>query len=86
MAYDIIAEIENQPGLITVNKLAELLGVGPRTIYEMVSSGNLPTLILPGCSKKLFDPKTISYWLRKHNPVLNQVRKEMRAEQAKLSS
>lgn len=53
--------IENQPGLLTVNQLAALLGVHPQTVYKDAKSNRIPSVRYRGIR---FDPVYIARWLR----------------------
>ena len=60
---------------LTVPELAAILGKSRASLYRMAERGDIPQFNLPGCNSMRFDAATICYWLRKHNPILNQVAK-----------
>jgi len=60
---------------MSVDELAPLLDVSRDVLYRMVRDGKIPKLIMPGHTVTRFDPATVCHWLRKHNPILNQVAK-----------
>lgn len=74
MAYSIVEEIESHKGLLTVNDMARIFDVSSNVIYKAIDDGKIPTLIVPFGGKR-FDPKTILFWIRKQNPILNLVQR-----------
>jgi excisionase family DNA binding protein len=60
---------------MSVAQLAPILGVSDDVLYRMVREGKIPQLIIPGRKVTRFDPASIVFWLRRHNPLLNQVQK-----------
>lgn len=57
---------------INVKEMADVFGIGEDSIYRMVNEGKMPTLILPGIAKKLFDPASVSFWIQQHNTIFRK--------------
>lgn len=56
--------LENRPQFLKVPEVAELLGVKPRTIYEMVAQERIPYRKPPGSSILRFDLEEILAWTK----------------------
>jgi excisionase family DNA binding protein len=67
MAYSILEQLEAEPKLMDVKRLAAILDVSPKTVYKMVEEGRLPALSVGSLLK--FDPQVVSFWIRRQNPV-----------------
>jgi len=61
---DLASRIARIPHALSVLELAELLGFGKSTIYDMASRGRIPCLRF-GASIR-FDPAVIAAWVREH--------------------
>jgi excisionase family DNA binding protein len=61
LTANLIDEIRATPQALTVPKLAKLLAMSPRSIYDHIDRGNL-TAYRIGTSVRL-DPKTTALWL-----------------------
>jgi len=61
---DLASVLERNPGAITAQELARILGFGRTAIYEMAASGRIPHLRI-GSSIR-FDPYAVAQWLREH--------------------
>jgi len=59
---DIPARFERRRKALTVAELADDLNLSPKTIYELVSKGNIPYYRIAGSIR--FDPFRIAAWLR----------------------
>ena len=57
----------NRPKLLKVPEVAEMLGVKPRTIYEMVAQHRIPYRKPPGSSILRFDLAEIVAWTKARN-------------------
>lgn len=73
--YSIVDQIKRFREPMSVSDLAPILGVSDDVLYRMVRGGQIPQLIIPGRKVTRFDPASIVFWLCKHNPLLNQVRR-----------
>jgi excisionase family DNA binding protein len=73
--YSIHDAIAAHQGPMSVPQLAPILGVSDDVLYTMVRTGRIPQLIIPGRTLIRFDPASVCHWLRRHNPILNQVKK-----------
>lgn len=73
--FSIVDQIRRFRQPMSVAQLAPILGVSDDVLYRMVREGNIPQLIIPGRKVTRFDPASIVFWLRRHNPLLNQVQK-----------
>jgi len=56
-----------RPQLLKVPEVAEMLGVKPRTIYEMVAQHRIPYRKPPGTNILRFDLEEIMAWTRGEN-------------------
>lgn len=56
-----------RPQLLKVPEVAELLGVKPRTIYEMVAQNRIPYRKPPGSNILRFDLNEILAWTKADN-------------------
>jgi excisionase family DNA binding protein len=63
----LIQLLESRKKALTVQEIAELLGVSDKHIYEMTADGTLPAFYV-GRSVRL-DPQDIADWLRKKRPI-----------------
>lgn len=54
----------NRPQLLRVPEVAQMLGVKPRTIYEMVAQERIPYRKPPGSSILRFDLEEIVAWTK----------------------
>jgi excisionase family DNA binding protein len=70
----LIQILESRGEALTVQEVAELLGVSDKHIYEMVADGTLPAFYV-GRSVRL-DPQDIADWLRRRKPPVCQGRDE----------
>jgi excisionase family DNA binding protein len=74
----LIQILESRGEALTVQEVAELLGVSDKHIYEMVADGTLPAFYI-GRSVRL-DPQDIADWLRKKKFPVVQGRAEKRPQ------
>ena len=63
---DLIA-VRVRPRFLKVPEVAELLGVKPRTIYEMVATERIPYRKPPGSSILRFDLDEILAWTKRRD-------------------
>lgn len=56
--------LPNRPQLLKVPEVAQLLGVKPRTIYEMVAQERIPYRKPPGSNILRFDLEEIVAWTK----------------------
>jgi excisionase family DNA binding protein len=63
----LIQVLESREKALTVQEVAELLGVSDKHIYKMTADGTLPAFYV-GRSVRL-DPQDIADWLRKKKPI-----------------
>jgi excisionase family DNA binding protein len=70
----LIQILESRGEALTVQEVAELLGVSDKHIYEMVADGTLPAFYV-GRSVRL-DPQDIADWLRRRKLPVDQGRDE----------
>lgn len=63
----LIQVLESREKALTVQEVAELLGVSDKHIYEMTADGTLPAFYV-GRSVRL-DPQDVADWLRKKGPI-----------------
>jgi excisionase family DNA binding protein len=77
----LIQILESRGEALTVQEVAELLGVSDKHIYEMVADGTLPAFYV-GRSVRL-DPQDIADWLRKRKLPVVQGR-EMRPQKRRV--
>lgn len=63
----LIQMLESRETALTVQEVAELLGVSDKHIYEMTADGRLPAFHV-GRSVRL-DPQDVADWLRGKKPV-----------------
>lgn len=73
--FSVVDQIKRFRTPMSVSELAPILGVSDDVLYRMVREGRIPQLIVPGRRVTRFDPASIVFWLCRHNPLLNQVRK-----------
>lgn len=74
--FFIIDQVMRYRRLMTVPELAPLLNVSDDVLYAMVRRGDAPPpFVIPGSTLIRFEPATVCYWLRKHNPILKQVQR-----------
>jgi len=59
---DLATRIERWPHALTAPELAELLGFGKTTIYDLAKRGGIPHYRMAGSIR--FDPATTAAWLR----------------------
>ena len=57
-----------RPQLLKVPEVAEMLGLKPRTIYEMVAKERIPYRKPPGSSILRFDLEEILAWTKGRDP------------------
>ncbi len=57
-------QLRIRPQLLKVPEVAEMLGVKPRTIYEMVAKERIPYRKPPGSSILRFDLEEILAWTK----------------------
>ena len=55
-------EIENLGHLLTIDELARLIRLSPKTLYAKAKAGTIPVTRLSGSLR--FDPKLTADWLR----------------------
>jgi excisionase family DNA binding protein len=66
--FDLLGELDRYSSLMTVDEVATLLRISKFTVYRMVRLRQIPSFVVGGSRR--FDPKSISYWLRKKDPTL----------------
>jgi excisionase family DNA binding protein len=59
--------VQIRPQFLKVPEVAEMLGVKPRTIYEMVAKERIPYRKPPGSSILRFDLEEIVAWTKRRN-------------------
>ena len=59
----LIETIENRTTALTIDDLAAMVGVSPKTLYKAVKQGRLPALRVLGSIR--LDPHDVADWLRK---------------------
>lgn len=74
----LIQILESRREALTVQEVAELLGVSAKHLYEMVADGTLPAFYV-GRSVRL-DPQDIADWLRKKKLAPIEGRDEKRSQ------
>ena len=57
-------QVQEVPTYLTVNEVAQLLKIKPRTIYEMVAQHRIPYRKPPGSNILRFDLHEILLWLK----------------------
>jgi len=62
----LIEVLETWGGALTVQQVAELLGVSDKHIYELAADGALPAFRVGRAIR--FDPQDLADWLRKKKP------------------
>lgn len=67
-AFSVLEAVETSKGLLSAKRLAEILDLSPKTVYAMAARKEIPSLRLAGALK--FDPRALSFWLRKKDPTL----------------
>jgi excisionase family DNA binding protein len=80
----LIQILESRGEALTVQEVAELLGVSDKHIYEMVADGTLPAFYV-GRSVRL-DPQDIADWLRKKRLPVVQARDQKRPQKRRVLS
>jgi excisionase family DNA binding protein len=55
-------QIEKHHRALTVNELAGIIGLAPRTIRDRVANGSIPAFKIGAAIR--FDPKAVATWLR----------------------
>lgn len=55
--------IESKESALTIEELATMVGVSPKTLYKAVKTGRLPAYRIGGSIR--LDPEDIADWLRK---------------------
>ena len=70
----LIQVLESRREALTVQEVADLLGVSDKHIYEMIADGRLPAFHV-GKSIRL-DPQDIADWLRAKRPVASHTGKQ----------
>src|SRR5215471_17060790 len=78
----LIQILESRGEALTVQEVAELLGVSDKHIYEMVADGTLPAFYV-GRSVRL-DPQDIANWLRKKKLPAGHDRAEKRPQKRRV--
>jgi excisionase family DNA binding protein len=78
----LIQILESRGEALTVQEVAELLGVSDKHIYEMVADGTLPAFYI-GRSVRL-DPQDIADWLREKKLPVVQGRDGKRPEKRQM--
>jgi excisionase family DNA binding protein len=78
----LIERLESRREALTVQEVAELLGVSDKHIYEMVADGTLPAFHV-GRSVRL-DPQDVADWLRKKGSPAVQGRDEKGSEKPRV--
>ena len=66
--FDLLGELDRCSRLMTVDEIARLFRISKFTVYRMVRLRQIPSFVVGGSRR--FDPKSISYWLRKKDPTL----------------
>ena len=70
----LIQILESRREALTVQEVADLLGVSDKHIYEMIADGRLPAFHV-GKSIRL-DPQDVADWLRAKRPVASHTGKQ----------
>ena len=70
----LIQVLESRREALTVQEVADLLGVSDKHIYEMIADGRLPAFHV-GKSIRL-DPQDVADWLRAKRPVASHTDKQ----------
>src|SRR5437899_452654 len=78
--FDLLGELERYSGLMSVEEVASLFRVSKFTVYRMVQRRQIPSLIIGGSRR--FDPKSLSFWLRKKDSTLAAAMHESRMKGA----
>jgi len=61
-SMDLVETVENWPTALTVEQLAELMAVSPKTIYKAIRKGKLRAARLGSLLR--LNPQTTADWLR----------------------
>jgi excisionase family DNA binding protein len=78
--YNIVNHLESIGHLMSVDEVAEVLGLSKTTVYRMSQSRQVPSLMLGGTRK--YDPSTLAAWLIKKDPQLAVVARQLRQQAA----
>ncbi len=68
MAWSMLEEIETHRKPMTAKELGPILNVHPKTLYKMAHRNAIPSVKLGDIVR--FDPKSVSLWLRRKDPML----------------
>ena len=71
--YSVHDAIARHQGTMSAKQLGDYLGISDDLVYARANAGTIPRVIVPGSNKMRFDPATICFWLRKHNPIMRQI-------------
>jgi excisionase family DNA binding protein len=64
--WSLVARIESYQGLMTIDDVAEVLGVSDTTVYRMAQRKQIPSLIIGG--RRKFDPAALGMHYRRKSP------------------
>jgi excisionase family DNA binding protein len=64
--WSLISALDSFYGLMTVDDVAEVLGISKFTVYRMAQKKQLPSLVIGGSRK--FDPAALAMHFRKRSP------------------
>ena len=63
--------VEEFGELMTPADVAAILKVTKKTVYKAIAEGRIPRLVLQGVPGVIrIEPRSLSIWLRTHNPAL----------------
>lgn len=80
LPFNIVTELQSVRGLLSVDEVAELLGMSKFTVYRMAQKRQIPSFIVGGSRR--FDPSTLIIWLVKKEPQLAVAARQMQQEAA----
>jgi hypothetical protein len=79
MAWSLIEQLENHPGLVSAKEIAKWTGWTKKTVYEKMKSNEIPVVQFgPGTESKKVDPMTWKYVLLKRDPMLAEAHRKSR--------
>jgi excisionase family DNA binding protein len=74
--YNVINRLESVGRLLSVDEVAQLLGLSKFTVYRLANKRQIPSIMLGGTRR--FDPSTLILWLTKKEPQLAVAARQMR--------
>ena len=72
MAFSLLEKLESFDRPITQAEAVRISGLSRSTVYRMIQDQEIPTIDFGSIERKMIDPKTWAFVLKRRNPIMRE--------------